>query len=52
MCDYFFNILYHAFTLEILNFAIQTCAVKVVKFVVGFGDSIEEDDIFGVGTSM
>jgi hypothetical protein len=52
MCDYFFNILYHVFTLEILNLAIQACVVKVVKFVVGFGDFIEEDNnIFGVGAS-
>jgi hypothetical protein len=38
---------------EVLNPTIQTCAVIVVGFVVGFGDSIEENNnIFGVDASM
>jgi hypothetical protein len=38
---------------EVLNPTVQTCAIEVVGFVLGFGDSIEKDNnIFGVGTSM
>jgi hypothetical protein len=38
---------------EVLNPIVQACVVKVVGFVAGFGDSIEEDNnIFGVGASM
>jgi hypothetical protein len=53
MCDYFFGTFHHAFTLEVLNLVVQACAVKVVRFVVGFGDSIEKDNnIFDVGAYM
>jgi hypothetical protein len=53
MCEYFFDIFYHAFTLEVLNLAVQACVVEVVRFVVGFGDSIEKDNnIFDAGASM
>jgi hypothetical protein len=38
---------------EILNPTIQACVVEVVGSVVGFSDSIKEDNnIFGVGTFM
>jgi hypothetical protein len=38
---------------EVLNLIVQTCAIEVVRFVVGFGDSNEKDNnIFGVGASM
>jgi hypothetical protein len=38
---------------EVLNPTVQACVVKVVGFVAGFSDSIEEDsNIFGVGTFM
>jgi hypothetical protein len=37
---------------EVLNPIVQTCVVEVVGFVVGFGDSIEKDNIFNVGTFM
>jgi hypothetical protein len=38
---------------EVLNLIVQTCAIKFVGFVLGFGDSIEKgNNIFGVGTSM
>jgi len=38
---------------EVLNPTIEACAIEVVGYVVGFGDSIEKDNnIFGVGTSM
>jgi hypothetical protein len=39
--------------LEVLNPIVQACGIEVIRFVVGFGDSIEKDsNIFGVGTSM
>jgi len=38
---------------EILNLTVQACVVKVVGFVAGFGDFIEENNnIFGVGASI
>jgi hypothetical protein len=38
---------------EVLNPIVQACAIEVVGFGVGFGDSNEKDNnIFGVGTSM
>jgi hypothetical protein len=53
MYDYVFGIFYHVFTLEVLNLVVQACAVEVVRFVVGFGDSIDKDNnIFDVGTYM
>jgi hypothetical protein len=53
MCDCFFGIFYHAFTLEVLNLVVQACVIKVVRVVIGFGDSIEKDNnTFDVGASM
>jgi len=38
---------------EVLNATVQACALKVIGFVVRFGDFIEKDNnIFGVGASM
>ncbi len=37
---------------EVLNPIVQACVVKVVGFVVGFGDSIKKDNIFSMGTFM
>jgi len=37
---------------EVLNPIVQICAIEVVGFVARFGDSIEKDNIFGVGASM
>jgi hypothetical protein len=38
---------------EVLNLIVQAYPKEVVRFVVGFGDFIEEDNnIFGAGASM
>jgi hypothetical protein len=38
---------------EVLNSIVQVCVEEVVQFVVGFGDSIKEDNnIFGVSAFM
>jgi hypothetical protein len=37
----------------VLNPTVQTCAIKIIGFVVKFGDSIEENNnLFGVGAPM
>jgi hypothetical protein len=38
---------------KVLNLIVQTCVIKVVGFVTGSSNSIEEENnIFGVGASM
>jgi hypothetical protein len=38
---------------DVLNLIVQTCVVKVVRFVTKFGNSIEKkNNIFCVGASM
>jgi hypothetical protein len=39
--------------IEVLNPIVQACAIQVVGFIAGFGDSIEENNnIFSVGAFM